>query len=406
MLQSMGTSWLWGIPHVVLLYFAFFTTLLTFSTGIYGFNPKSLGILLVYVLITTIKTYFSPDFGLSVIFVNFVQTIVIISVILLKDSYKIDLFNWFVKILSFILLITIFAWLLFLAGFSFSHGKYVDLGDGYHYLLDYKFFVVSETVERGSFMRFSSVFVEPGWIGTICCFTIFGMSINFKRIPFWLCLAGLLLSISLSAVVNLLVCGLLWIWQTSKHRLIWLSLFLLTLIGFFLFAINYKNGDNAINELIVERLVYDEDVGIVGNNRTDDAFDYEYEDVIGGGDKWFGIAYKVDKQFRETNEWYNSSSGIKKEIITNGYIGTGLFLLFLVLLLIHYRSKQSFIFFVCFIMASFIRDMWRSDCYLVLYIVSLCVLFVESQNNKVLIKKNNVRVVKKQNHQRNGMECC
>lgn len=383
MLSTVGTSWLRPIPYSLLVCFAFSTTIMSFSNGIFYYDVKLSKIFVIYVLITIIATIFSPYFRLSVILRSFMHTIVILGVIFLKDHSKVELFNRFVKTLTLILLITIPAWLLYLAGFRFFRSTYVDVGDGFHFLNDYTFFVISDIGERGDFLRFSSVFMEPGWIGTICCFTIFGMGLNFKKFPTWLCIFGLLLSMSLSAVVNLLICAILWIWQTSRHRMAWLCFSLFSLISVTMFALNYNKGNNMINQLIVQRLVFDEDLGIAGNNRTNDEFDRHFDNMITGSDKWFGIGYEIDQEFEETNDWYNHSSGIKKEIMVNGCIGTGLFLLLLIQLLIRYRSKRSFVFFVCFIMASFIRCLWRTDCYLILFIIILCTLCAEDINKNI-----------------------
>lgn len=394
MLSTMGTSWLWALPYFLLVYFACLTTIL-FSNKLFYYDKKLSKAVLAYLLVTVLVSFFSSVFSLTSIFLNFVHALVIIGVLFLRDNYKLELFKWFVRALSLILLITIPAWLLFLLGFRFSHGTYVDMGDGFHFLRDYTFFVVSDVGEGGDFLRFSSVFMEPGWIGTICCFTIFGLGLNFRRFPIWLCMLGLLLSMSLSAVVNFLVCIILWIWQTSKHRIAWLLFFVLSLFGITMFAVNYKKGNNVINQLVIERLIFDEDLGIAGNNRTNDEFDDKYEDVVSGSDKWFGIGHEIDKEFQETNDWYNHSSGIRKDIMDNGYIGTGTFLLLLILLLIRYRSKQGVVFFICFIMASFIRNLWRTDCYLVLYIIALCTLCAGNNNLKGLVKTKDGRISEK-----------
>lgn len=395
----MGTSWLRPLPYFVFVFFAFFTTVLSVPNKLFEYDSKTVKILAIYIVIAFVLTTFSPYFSLFIILQNFAHATVIVGVILLKDCYKARLFDLFVKALSVILLITIPAWLLFLKGFPFSHGAYIDVGDGFHFIHDYTFFVMSDIGEGFDYPRFSSVFLEPGWIGTICCFTIFGLGLNFRKIPTWLCLLGLLLSMSLSAVVNLILCVLLWIWLTSKHRLVLLGCFAFLLIGVTVFATSYKKGDNIINQLVVERLIFDEDLGIAGNNRTNDDFDSRFEDVVRGPEKWFGIGHEVNKEFMEANDWFNHSSGIKKDLMCNGFFGTGLYMLLLIMLLIKFRCKEGFVFFVCFIMASFIRDMWRSDCYLILYIVSLCILYVECRITYLKPNKlRNVRIVKAKSH--------
>ena len=399
----MNISWLWSIQYFVFVFFAFITTILALSVKIFSFDKDLNKVLLVYLIVAIISTIRHPYFSLFIVIQNFARTSVIIGVIYLKNQYKKALLDWFVNVFTIILLISIPAWLLYLSGLPFTHGPLVDIGDGFHYLYNYKFFIIGE-LSLGLTPRFASVFLEPGWVGTMCCFVLFSTQFNRNKLSTYLCLIGLLLSFSLSAIVNLLVCSLMWIILNSNHKLLYLSIAFVIVGIFFWFATSYRNGNNVLNETIVERLAFDEDLGIVGNNRTNDLFDSAYEDLLNSSDKWFGIGNEVDADFMYSNDWYNHSSGIRKDILDNGLIGTGLYLLLLFLLLFRYKGKRSFVFMVCFLMASFIRNLWRCDFYLIIYIVSLCCLSTSGSSRKTSV--TNGTILKAKNNKRYSMERC
>ena len=380
MLSSMKVCWLWSIPGRLLLFFAFFTTGITITAKIFRNQDKNPIIVFAYVLIVLTGVIWGiPSSTIGGYISNiFIRPFVIMGVLFLKDEYKHKLFEWFVAILSIILLISIPAWLLYLTGFPFSHDPVYDVGDGYHFMFNYNFFVISYNSIGVITPRFASIFLEPGWIGTICCFVLFGLKFNFKRLATYLCTIGILLSLSLSAVINLVVCGLLWSVLTIRHNSHKLKYFIGTIIIFGsigLFAVFYNNGDNALNERIMERLAFDEDIGIVGNNRSNETLDNYLEKTLKSSDRWFGIAQQMNSGFAKSKDWYNRSSGIKKQLLTYGIIGVSLLLLFFTLILRKYKCKQSFVFYICFLMASFVRDLWQTDCYMILYIIILSELY-------------------------------
>lgn len=376
MLNSMKASWLWALPDNLILLLSFFTTILCSAGNFFRFEKSLMGILWAYVAISIVGIIFSPT--MSHMLLKIPKAFVIIGVILLKESYKRELFHWFITFFSIILVVTIPAWLLFLFGYPFHHGPVVDIGDGFHYMYDYGFFVKSYASEMALYQRFCSVFLEPGWIGTMCLFSLVGLWFKIKSIPSWLSSVGIVLSVSLSAIVNLFLCLFLSVSLKSKHKVILLSVFFSLLLGVVFYSENFADDDNVVSELVISRLVYDEELGIAGNNRTNETFDAKFKKMMSSSDVFFGIGQQVDKRFVESNDWFNKTSGIKKELMINGVLGTGLFLLFLYLLFKRYRCKQCFIFGVCFLMAAFIRNLWRVDYYVIIYIITLSQLYFQN----------------------------
>ena len=380
MLKSMGICWFWYIPNQFFVFLAFVSAVSNILvTNSYKRVSKYSSILFLYYIVVIEVVLFGRRLNfLGTLDQMIFHPIIITGIILLSDEHKISLFEWFVKALSLILLVSIPAWLLYLIGVPFPHGSVYDVGDGFHELYSFGFFVISYNSIGALFPRFASVFYEPGWIGTLCCFTLFGLGFNMKRLATYLCLMGILLSLSLSAIVNLVVCGLFWIVMNSKHKMIYSVGIVAFIAGIAIFALRYNNGNNALNERILERLVFDEDLGIAGNNRTNVTFDSYLEDMLTSSDRWFGISYQFDSSFTEQNDWYNRSSGITKDLLTYGIIGSLLLLFFYIFILLKFKSKKGFVFFICFIMASFIRALWRNDCYIILYFITIFELYYSS----------------------------
>lgn len=374
-LTGFKISWLWGIPYSSLLIATAVILYLGGKTNkMFYYDARLFWPICLYAVVFLLNFFSSLSINLFGLASLLIKSFIICSVLLLKEPYKEELFGWFIKSISFILFISIPAWILFLLGFKFAHGPVIDIGDGFHYMYDYVFFVTSYDSFSIS-PRFCSVFLEPGWIGTICCFLLFGLQLNIKRIETWLCLAAILLSMSLSAVVNFILCLILWGCLKNKQKIKYLLFIFSVIGGVAMFATTYNKGNNIINSMIVERLAFDEDLGIAGNNRTNEDFDNEFESMMKSTNRWFGTRHTHDENFSMNNDWYNRSSGIKKELYDNGIIGTGIFMFFLFFIFKRYLDRRCFVFLLCFILASFVRNLWRSDLYLLLYVVSLSTIY-------------------------------
>lgn len=396
MLKSMQVSWLRSIPMIVVQLFSFLVVLICGNIyKMFRYDRKLSWAMYGYCVVTLLYLFCSPSYNIFGFLSILINSAIIISVIFLKDVHKLELFDWFAKAVSLILVITIPAWFLYLLGVDFPHGPVVDIGDGFHFLYDYGFFVRSADVVS-EFPRFSSVFLEPGWVGTVCSFLLFGLKLNLKRVETWLCLTAILLSLSLSAYMNVFICYLLWLILMKRYRIVNLSIATLFFICISSYAIVFNRGDNAIKTMIVNRLAFDEDLGIVGNNRTNDTFGSYFDRTMASSDRWFGKMHTYSKDFVINNDWYNHSSGIKKDLFDNGIIGTSFFILFLLFIFRRYFDKMCLVYLICLFLASFIRNLWRTDCYIILYIVALSTLYATKTDNSIKnIINRNARLTKK-----------
>lgn len=186
-----------------------------------------------------------------------------IYLLVLRDAYKEDLLNTIVRWFGILTLLSLAAYLLWLiVGFN-SFGV-LQRPYGYNNHSNYLLFILP--YGYAGVMRFSGPFIEPGHYSIACVFLMFASHFNFKRQPWlWALLAGAIFSLSLAGYI-LLAIGYA-MWQGIGWRKIAGVCFLVG--GFYWVAVyGWNNGDNPINEKIIERLQYDDEKGISGNNRN------------------------------------------------------------------------------------------------------------------------------------------
>ena len=169
------------------------------------------------------------------------------------------------------------------------------------------------------FDRFRSIFTEPGHIGMIASFILYANKYNLKRLSVFIIFIGLLLSLSLAAYV-LLILGYV-IYQFAIGKKIYTKIIvvvsivmILVTVGFYMYE---QYPDSIVTKLIVNRLQYDEDKGLVGNNRTTSNFNYYYENnFMGTSSMIWGTGFTIMK---EKFSWGNNS--YKVFIFQYGFIG-------------------------------------------------------------------------------------
>ena len=123
----------------------------------------------------------------------------VVSIILLPLEEKKLLLNAISKCMVLMIIISVPAWLLFLAGFDLPHSDVIFHQNGFHEYYDYRFFRLdarNDEVIDLMLPRFQSMFLEPGQFATPCVFLFFlnGARFTRKNLPF---IIGIILSFSL-----------------------------------------------------------------------------------------------------------------------------------------------------------------------------------------------------------------
>lgn len=302
-----------------------------------------------------------------------------VSVVLLPVNEKKLLLSAISKCMVFIIIISVPAWLLFLAGVDFPHSDVIFHPNGFHEYYDYRFFRLSAKGNVFDLIlpRFSSVFLEPGQFATPCVFLFFlnGAKFNRKNIPF---IVAIILSFSLVGLA-LFLGGIMArkIIVKEKHLLIQFFLIAAVLGGVGYYYTEYVEQDDPVNMYVFSRLQYDEDKGLSGNNRTSSYFDKKYQIFLQSSDRYLGMG----QQLKEGYDWTYNCSGYKKFIVRHGLIGFGVFMSFIFLLFFFNRSKPNLFFLVIVVTAFFVRDLLQAPLWLSITIIGFKILSRKSRDS-------------------------
>lgn len=364
--------WLEWIPEALVSFIIGVVALIKILNG-FGSKLSLIVIFFVYCMMNAFVWY--KSYGSLVVTIGLFLAIT--SVIMLPISEKIYLLKCVTNCLLIILVISIPAWILYLIGVPLPHSDVINHPNGFHIYYDYYFFRVSAK-GFSMFPRFSSVFLEPGQLATPCAFLWFLNGANFSRknIVF---LIGIALSFSLIAY-GLVMAGFVVarFYNSKRYKYVKVLLSLGIIVGVFLFFSSDESSDDPVNALIFSRLEYDEEKGIVGNNRTTSYFNIMYDRFLNSSDKYFGM----NDYFLTHDDWTYNCSGYKKFIIHRGLVGFVVFLSFIFLLFWYNRSISTFSFLVIILAAFFVRDLLQSPLWLSIAILGFYIL-----NNEIKVKR-------------------
>lgn len=279
----------------------------------------------------------------------------------IKDKYG---FVFFVsRATSIIVFVSLIAWIVFLAGVSLPHTYEIDYDDGYHSYINYYFFLKKDSIDDSILPRFFSVFKEPGQLGSICVLLILAnLSIVKSKFDTIVLSIALFFSFSLAGwctIIIALVLRVFLVGGNKRNMAIFLAVFIIVILYI---AIN--NEDSVINNYILDRLVYDESEGIVGNNRTDFNFESHFKSFIVSEDALFGIHARL----MDTVDWTYGCAGWKVFIVHNGIIGFCLVLVLLYLVYIKNKSRTALIFMCTYIILCCIRAYFMNPYWIYIYL--------------------------------------
>lgn len=190
---------------------------------------------------------------------------------------------------------------------------------------NYIFVLKGAALYEADGLRFQSIFTEPGYCGTLLAFMIYALRFEIKKWYVAVIAIGLLLTMSLAGYVTLFV-GYV-VYQYSRGMKIRnFAIAAILLITTYYASINYDNGNNIVNTLIIERLQPDKDKGILGNNRFSDLTEFYFDKIISNGQILTGLGADEVRRINgndETNENFHGKiqgAGYKIFLIYNGLI--------------------------------------------------------------------------------------
>lgn len=268
LLQSFKAWFFWQFSNVLINISLFsLGTILYFShRSFYSKDYKNilwLILLLIAGLLTTTHKNFNGVLGVVISFSP------LLFIITLKTDYKIDLFisirMWF----SILLLISLFGWLLFLFGVNLTKStvSYGEVDGSYQYLYSNYYLFLHNITRVTEVFRFSSVFIEPGYLGCLLSVFLFlgHYKLNKINIVFYL---SLFFTFSLAGWLITVVGYIFYSLKNTKRKLVWLLLTIALIFTFIKVGKEYNNGNNWVNDNIISRMQQDDDKGISGYNRS------------------------------------------------------------------------------------------------------------------------------------------
>ena len=197
--------------------------------------------------------------------------------------------------------------------------QFGDLETNYSYLFwNYGFMIRHIDFAQDEF-RFQSVFLEPGYMGTLLSFLLYALRYDVKKWYVQVILVALALSFSLAGYVTSAIGYTLYLFSQglSSKRIVWATIFFCTI---YIGSVSYNNGDNFVNNLIIERLQYDSEKGISGNNRFSDYTEVLFYDALVSGQLFLG------KENIDTEDLFGA--GYMRFLLTNGIFSALMYLLF------------------------------------------------------------------------------
>lgn len=278
----------------------------------------------------------------SILLVPFMKIIscmnifILITLILQEDSFKIDLLNFITKWLGIIIFISLIAYLLYSNDLFPITPQKIQYGNRYH-SFNYYLFIIPQEVFVDFFVRFRSIFMEPGHMALGTTLLIMANKFDLKNKYVLMLILGNIFSFSLAAYITMSIGFLLFNFSIKRAHL--LALLVGTVCLANLVVVKTYGGD-ILDKYLWDRLEYSEETGnIEGNNRTTIKYESVYEMTLSRPDLFI-----LGNDEYERNDDYGGNAGYKKYIVEKGLLGIFLVLLFYLYAPVALRSKDSITF--------------------------------------------------------------
>ena len=285
-------------------------------------NLKNEIVWFIILQMTLVLTAFGLNFAGTVYLL--IPSWTVFPVLMLKDEYKTDLFSTTYIGIASILTISLVGWFLFLGGVSLPY-EMVEYGvDDLYYFENYHLFLRNTTMLSGLllFPRFSSIFLEPGYLGCMVSLLLF---IHRYKKGFWTIVLLITQFLTFSVAGWLIsIFGYIALRSSnSKHRFLIITSILAVFFMIWWGAKTINDGNNMVNIAFFERISFDSSKGtIVGYDRsTEQTDEWFWSSFVMSPNNLYGEPDAVDRLAINDNDW-------KSYIIRHGLVGFGAFLLF------------------------------------------------------------------------------
>ena len=191
-------------------------------------NPKNIRCFVLFFILSL--WYFRPmGFDLGALLEGFVRSFMISSLFLLPSDVANKIVKYIVLLLCPILLVGIITHILITLGlYNLPQIAFVSQDDR-----EYEVYFLT-VYQYNTSMRFSSIFDEPGYLGTICAFLLAINKFDFKKISNIILLTGGILSLSVAFYVMMFISICFISFNKRRFYLIFIISIVIFVIGFFL----------------------------------------------------------------------------------------------------------------------------------------------------------------------------
>ena len=239
-----------------------------------------------------IASLFMRHFEISLLSPILILMSIYPALVLASDRENIEpLKNFLSKSLAFILIPGIILYFYFrIIGYPISF--LIEFPGNDVYIFYNYLFIIRGVLYNSDGLKFQSIFLEPGYLGTLLAFMLYLNAYKIKKWYNFIMLVSLILSFSLAGYVTAIIGYGIKLFVNKVKVHMYIMMLTAFLISYFIFS-NYNNGDNIVNEFFFERLQYDKDKGIKGNNRSLGELDFYYSKFYESGEIWLGVPQSI-----------------------------------------------------------------------------------------------------------------
>lgn len=307
-LESMWAYFFWSIPYVIPgITFIFSIYFLLFKSNYFVFNKANI-IPACLFFITLLYTKREQNInGFIGGILPFVSVFLIFS---LRKKYKAFFIETLTRSLSIILVVSLFVWILVQIGITMPHTTLIHNSSQQFILRNYYVFI--EYIDQYAYQRFMSIFIEPGYLGTMLSIILYINNFELKRKEILIIFISFIFTFSIAGYLMLFIAYISFLLKNKTHAIRYILFSFLILIVSYNLLLEITNQE-VINELITSRLNVNDEGRLSGYNRTDEEMDDMFIKFLNSDDKLIGIGQRY--------EHFGSNVGYKPFVIINGIIG-------------------------------------------------------------------------------------
>ena len=252
--------------------------------------------------------------------------------------YRVDtslyrsLSNILAKMMAVFMIFSMLAFFLYLLGFPLPHSN-ISHPSGNYSFTNYYLFLLDDRFMAQILPRFHSIVLEPGHLGAALAVLLMSQCGQLTRWYNLILLVTTFLTLSLAAYVLLFVGSFLVQWMQGRAVLKWLVAAAVVAGISAVVIVNYNDGENMLNEMILLRLEV-EDGELAGDNRVSDDFLKEFDGFLSSPDLVFGRGAYEEKKL-------HGNSGYRLYLYEKGIVGVFFVILFYGATLFFCRHRRA-----------------------------------------------------------------